>query len=114
MHWHTSLGRDGNHIYCYIELLAKSNESKFAWDEFRINFTKGGYYEFKYKDKYFNVGVEVKGTFRKTEKWIFVVHKHDNTGAEIYSEYKTPQLLLENARIDSKSIKEIWDELELE
>lgn len=93
--------------------MAFSDKGEFLWDEFYKSFTEGGYNEFIYKDKYFNVGVETKGAFRKTEKWIFVVHKHDNFGAEIYSEYKTPQLLIENARIDGKSLKDIWDEIEL-
>lgn len=91
--------------------MAHSDNGEFLWNEFYQSFIEGGYNEFKYKDKYINVGVEIKRIFHKTEKWVFVVHRHDNTGPEIYSEYKTPQLLLDNARIEGKLLQEIWDEL---
>jgi len=81
--------------------------------EFYKYFVSDGYDEFKYKDMYFNVGEEVTGVFHKKVKLIFVLHRHDNTGTEIYSEYKTPSLLMDNVRIDGKTLQELWPELEL-
>ena len=94
--------------------MARSNTDEFLWEDFYKSLVEGGYNEFRYKEEFVNVGKEIKGTFRKFTRWVFVVHKHDNTGAEIYSEFKTPQLLIENARVDGKSLKEIWDELILD
>lgn len=44
----------------------------------------------------------------------FVIHNHDNKCPEIYAEYKTAELLLENACIEGKKIKEVWEYLILE
>ncbi len=91
--------------------MAIINGEVFTWDDFYKSFLEGDYNEFTFKGRYINVGLDMKGTFRKIKRWVFVVHRHDNTGAEIYSEYKTPELLLENARVDGKTLQEIWNEI---
>lgn len=87
--------------------------NKLKYEDFCKNFIDGGYYEFIYKNIYINVGVEIKGFFHKRKEWIFIVHKHDNTGPLIFASYKTPELLLENACIFGKTLYEIWDDLEI-
>jgi len=86
-------------------------KNNFLWDDFIERFYDGGYYEFQYKDMFFNVGLEIEGVFKKKEKWIFIVHKHDNQKYLNYSIFTSPDLLIENARIEGKSIKEIWNDI---
>ncbi len=93
--------------------MAHDYKGEFSWEEFYKSFLEGCYNEFTYKGLYIDVGLEIKGTFRKTKKWVFVVHHHNNTGTDIYAEYKTPQLLLENARIEGKTLQELWNDLVL-
>jgi hypothetical protein len=84
-----------------------------TWKEFYDGITQGRYfYSFRYKDLFIEVWPETKGRFKKVRQWFFVAHKHDSTGNEIYCVYKDLQLLLQNARVDGKSLQEIWSELE--
>ncbi|MCL2707365.1 MAG: hypothetical protein FWE97_04295 [Dehalococcoidia bacterium] len=84
-----------------------------TWEEFCEGITQvGSLYDFCYKDLFIQVWSETNGFFKKVRQWFFVTHKHNNTGNEIYCVYKNPQLLLQNARIDGKSLEEIWNELQ--
>lgn len=96
--------------------MAKFEKREIPWEEFYEGFIDGGYYEFEYKNLNVNVGVETtKRFFHKEEKeWYFVVLDDADSGRLIISaKYQTAQLLLENARVEGRSLREIWDELEL-
>lgn len=96
--------------------MAKSEEREISWEEFYEDFIVGGYYEFEYKTLCVCVIVETtKRFFHKKEKeWVFIVHDNSGSGKLMISaKYQTAQLLLENARVEGKSLREIWDELEL-
>ena len=89
-------------------------KNTLSWQDFCNELIENDYiYEFKYNDKFIYIGAEVKGFFKKSKQWIFAVHKHDKKGNEIFAVYKTPQLLLNNARVDGHSLNKIWDELSL-
>ena len=88
---------------------------KIFWEQFFDGVLRGEFiYNFRYKDKFIFIGTEIKGIFAKTKYWVFALHKHNNTGNEIYSLYKTPELLLDNVRIDGKTLQEIWNDVEFE
>lgn len=92
--------------------MARSKDGEFLWNEFLTNFYNGGYYEFNYKNIIVNIGLDVEGKFRKKENWVFIAHNNDNSRKLlIYSSFLTPQLLLENARVEGKSLQDIWDNL---
>ena len=54
----------------------------------------------------------MRGFFHKKNYWVITIHNHDNRGNDFYQEYNSVQLLLNNVRIDGKSIHEIWEDLE--
>ncbi len=93
----------------FRKILKKSqqvNDSEiFTWEEFFERYTKNHEeFSFYYKNQvihlitdfdgfYYNIGTEEKGY-------------------KISNKFSSPQELLEKAKFDGKSLKEIWDELE--
>lgn len=61
---------------------------------------------FVYKDKTIDIAFHYEGS-----KQIWELNINSDTYKE-YLTFNSPQELIENARIDGKSIREIWDELE--
>ncbi|MCH3977136.1 MAG: hypothetical protein LKE36_06035 [Bacilli bacterium] len=55
-----------------------------------------------------------KGRLNKRKVWHFVVNNLNNNDKVIYSEYGTAELLLENACIEGKKIRELWEDLIIE
>ena len=84
-----------------------------TWDEFCEDLEAGRPFELLYKGKKFiSISCCVRGFFHKKNCWVITIHNHDNRGNEFYQEYNSVQLLLNNVRIDGKSIHEIWEDLE--
>ncbi len=86
-----------------------------SWQKFYDEFLNFDYiYEFLYKDNlYLYIGNDYQGIIFKKRYWFFIVHRHDNKGNLIEEKYKTPKELLDNACIDGKSLKDIWNDLSL-
>ena len=58
-----------------------------------------------------NIWTKNTGFFVKKKIWVFDVHILNDSFRYMLSYYSDPNLLLQNARIDGKSLKEIWDDL---
>lgn len=85
---------------------SKKYNDYFNWDEYYEFVIKTTYLHlFRYKNIEFGLEIHKKQSFFYTE---------DTQSQKSYSEkYRTPKELLENARVDGKSLKEIWEDLEI-
>ncbi|MDR3022368.1 MAG: hypothetical protein LBU60_06835 [Clostridiales bacterium] len=89
-------------------------KEKFTYDMFVAEVVKGDYFRyFQYDDKYVEVWAEEEYDcdLRKGIKWYFTLYRNDDSRHQVYSIFNTAELFLENARIDGKTIKEIWNKL---
>jgi hypothetical protein len=78
---------------------------EFSYDYFVDCLIQGDQRIFAYQDKIIVV--------QSSKKFVqFIVERYGKRLIDLRCE--TPQLLLDNARIDGKTLQEIWDELKLE
>jgi len=88
---------------------------KTSWERFCEEVISGEYqHQFTLEDKHIVIYAEERRSRKKIKQWVFGLHKHDESGYYIYSIYRTPQLLLENVRVDGKGLQEIWGDLKEE
>ena len=77
---------------------------EFSYEHFVNCLVEGDYNQFWYKDSIL--------VFQSTKKESnFYIER--NGLIAFKQKYKTPQELLDNVRIDGKSLKEIWDDLKI-
>lgn len=89
-------------------------KNEFLWEDFVRNISSGGFYEFEYE----NIEIWVIPTYKKNshkiEKWVFTASTDNGLKErDIYAEFLSVDLLLENARVKGKSLKEIWNSIRL-
>lgn len=86
---------------------------QITWGKFCEALEEGYPFELLYKgEKFISIYCLDRGFFHKETYWVISVHYHDNTGNEFYKEYNSVQLLLNDVKIDGKSMYEIWEDLE--
>ncbi|EHV0132278.1 hypothetical protein [Vagococcus fluvialis] len=66
-------------------------------------------------DMIVNIGEELNFYYNDVEYWISYGENHYLTDAtnKISQEFKTPEQLFENGRIEGKSIKDIWNDVKM-
>lgn len=77
---------------------------EFSYEYFVDCMIDGDYREFWYHDKILIVSCTSKSSVFEIEHLGKIIR---------YCKFKTPQDLLENVRVDGKSLKDIWDDLSL-
>ncbi len=86
---------------------------QITWDKFCKDLEAGRLFELLYKGKKFvSISCFVRGFIHKKYCWVITIHYHDNRGNEVYQEYDSVKSLLNDVRIDGKSIYENWEDLE--
>ena len=84
---------------------------KLSWEDFYKEFCSKHYiYNLTYKDNVYTIGSETQGFFCK-KKIYFLSTQHTTNGEVFNLECSSPQLLLNNAKIDGCDLCEIWDDI---
>ena len=94
-----------------LELIS-TDAIKISFEDFCANLKEGGYYELKYRDYFFNFGLETRGRVRKKSVWVYYMYRLGDDSPLIVASYKTLELMLENVYILGKTLSEIWDDVE--
>lgn len=97
--WNKSL------IYCQC---GKRKEKELTYELFKKNVLEGNYEDsFRFKDFTFDIAFHFNGKMKIYE---LNINGYDEDATHYF--YNSAEELLENGRIDGKTIKEIWNDLE--
>ncbi len=85
-------------------------KQKPTWDTFYKDFTTNNYiYDLTYKNNVYTVGSEKK-KFSRKHVW-FLATQHTSDSKPFYKTFCSPQELLNNATIEGRTLKSIWDDI---
>lgn len=85
-------------------------QQKPSWDNFYKDFTTNNYiYDLTYKNNVYTIGSEKKQFNTKTI-W-FLATQHSKDSKPFCKIFNSPQDLLDNATIENKTLKSIWDDI---
>lgn len=87
---------------------------KMSWIDFCNEFCSKDYiYTLTYKDNVYTIGNETQGFVCK-KKIYFLSTQHTKNREVVNLEFSSPQLLLNNAKIDGRDLFEIWDDISID
>ena len=87
---------------------------KLSWVEFCQEFCSKDYiYDLVYGENVYTLGSRTHGLVCK-KKIYFLSTQHTQSGEMMKLEFSSPQLLLNNAKIDGHDLCEIWDDISID
>ena len=87
---------------------------KLSWMDFYKEFCSKDYiYDLTYKDNVYTIGSRIQGFVCK-KKIYFLSTQHTKNSEVVNLEFSSPQLLLNNAKIDGHDLCEIWDGISID
>lgn len=87
---------------------------KMSWADFYKEFCSKNYvYNLIYKDNVYTIGSKTQGFVNK-KKIYFLSTQHTKNEEVVNLEFSSPQLLLNNAKIDGHDLYKIWDDVSID